>query len=84
MQRMINTWVEPSAERVEILTYICRHILTRAYPRIQAPNFGAVQMLLASTKGKPFRLGLVIAATYPLRCSSLDLDVNVYAWFSLL
>lgn len=84
MQRMISTWVEFSAEREEILTYICRHILTRAYPRIQAPDFDAVQVLLASTKGKPFRLGLAIATTYPLRCSSLDLDVNVYAWYSLL
>ena len=84
MQRMINTWVESSAEREKIVTYICRHILTRAYPRIQAPNFGAVQMLLASTKGKPFRLALAIATTYALRCSSLDLDVNVYAWYSLL
>lgn len=84
MQRMINTWVASHAGRVEILTYLCRHILARAYPRIQAPDFGAVQMLLASTKGKPFRPGLAIAANYPLRCSSLDLDVNVYAWFSLL
>ena len=84
IQRMINTWVESSAAEVEILAYVCRHILARAYPRIQAPDSGVIQMLLAPTEGEPLRRGLAIAATYSIRCSSSDLGVNDCAWFSLL
>ena len=83
-QRMINTWVESSAAEVVTLAYVCRHILARAYPRIQAPDFGIIQMLLASAEGKPPRRGLAIAATYSIRCSSSDLGVSVCVWFSLL
>lgn len=84
IQRMISTWVESSAAEVEILAYVCRHILARAYPRIQAPDFSVIQMLLAPTEGKSMRRGLAIGATYSIRCSSSDLGVNDCAWFSLL
>ena len=82
-QRMINTWVESSAAEVVILAYVCRHILARTYSRIQAPDFGIIQMLLAPAEGKPLRRGLAIAAIYSIRCSSSDLGVNDCAWFNL-
>ena len=62
-QRMINTWVASSATEVVILAYVCRHILARAYPRIQAPDLGVIQMLLAPAEGKPLHRGVAIAAS---------------------
>lgn len=82
---MINILVgKAPSQRLGLLAYRPRSIIEGAHTRIQAPNTGALQMLLAATEGDQAMKRDVRMSTEIGRCFSSVPAVSDYACCNLL